>query len=257
MTIPKGITNNKGLYEWSILSFYRGSIAHGMYTPKTIDDKDVMSVCVPDKEYYYGLKIYGSRGTKEIKKDEWDIVIYEVRKFLSLLAQGNPNVLCSLWLDKNYYINITPAGQLILSHEYLFVGKHAYRSFAGYARSQRARMTRYSEYHGHMGKKRKELVDKFGYDCKNAAHLIRLLRMGVEFLKEGRLYVLRHDAKELLSIKRGEWLLEDVNKEAEHWFKLLDEAYIKSELPDKPDYDKINGLAIDIIETAYKERMLI
>lgn len=33
-----------------------------------------------------------------------------------------------------------------------------------------------------MGEKRKQLVAKHGYDTKNASHLIRLLRMGMEFL---------------------------------------------------------------------------
>jgi len=42
-----------------------------------------------------------------------------------------------------------------------------------------------------MGKKRRELVMRVGYDSKNAAHLIRLLRMGIEFLTEGTMYVER------------------------------------------------------------------
>jgi len=58
---------------------------------------------------------------------------------------------------------------------------------------------------GYMGKKRRELVRRVGYDAKNAAHLIRLLRMGIEFLTEGTLYVERPDAAELLDIKRGVW----------------------------------------------------
>jgi len=97
-------------------------------------------------------------------------------------------------------------------------------------------MTRYQEYHGHMGEKRKKLVDKFGYDTKNAAHLIRLLRMGIEFLKDGELYVERFDAGELLSIKRGEWALEAVNKEAERLFGLIDKAYVESLLPKEANW---------------------
>ena len=42
---------------------------------------------------------------------------------------------------------------------------------------------------GYMGQKRRELVRRVGYDAKNAAHLIRLLRMGIEFLTEGTLHV--------------------------------------------------------------------
>ena len=42
------------------------------------------------------------------------------------------------------------------------------------------------------------MVWKYQYDVKNAAHLIRLLRMGTEFLETGRLQVYRTtDADEL------------------------------------------------------------
>jgi len=54
-------------------------------------------------------------------------------------------------------------------------------------------------------RKRRELVRRLGYDAKNAAHLIRLLRMGIEFLTEGTLHVERVDAPELLDIKHGAW----------------------------------------------------
>lgn len=48
-----------------------------------------------------------------------------------------------------------------------------------------------------MGKKRRELVIRVGYDSKKAVHLIRLLRMGIEFLTEGTMYVERADGPEL------------------------------------------------------------
>jgi hypothetical protein len=71
---------------------------------------------------------------------------------------------------------------------------------------------------GYMGQKRRELVRRVGYDAKNAAHLIRLLRMGIEFLTEGTMHVERADAPELLEIKRGAWPLEKVKAEAERLF---------------------------------------
>ena len=98
-----------------------------------------------------------------------------------------------------------------------------------------------------MGAKRKAIVDKFGYDLKNAAHLIRLLRMGAEFLKDGELYVHRDDAQQLLEIKRGEWTLEQVKAEADKWFALSEQAYINSTLPKSPDLAKINELSVTII----------
>ena len=81
-----------------------------------MDDKDALAVCVPPLEYYFALRQYGSRGTREIKRNEWDIVIYEARKFISLLAKGNPNVLAALWLAPQYYMQVEPAGQLILDN---------------------------------------------------------------------------------------------------------------------------------------------
>ena len=245
--------------DWSILVMYRGSIAHGMYCPPSdpasIDDKDIMEVCVPPIDYYLGLSQYGSHGTKEFKRNEWDVVSYELRKYMSLLAQGNPNVLMTLWMEQKYYLKLTAAGQLIRTHRTIFNGKHAYRAFSGYAKGQMHRMTHHGDFSGHMGDKRKKLVEQFGYDTKNASHLIRLLRMGVEFLTEGVLYVERaHDATELLEIKKGEWSLERVQKEADRWFQLIDETYVKSTLPNHPDMVAINQLCVDVAETAIFDR---
>jgi uncharacterized protein len=256
MSIPKDILReNPSLGDWSILTAYRGSISHNMFVPSTeptsIDDKDVMAVCVPPIDYYFGLKEFGSRGTKEIKKGEWDIVIYEARKFIGLLAQGNPNVLAMLWLQKQHYIKVTAAGRLLIDNKHLFIGRHVYKAFTGYAYSQLHRMT-HMAHKGYMGEKRKGLVEKFGFDTKNSAHLVRLLRMGYEFLKDGELNVYREDAKQLLEIKRGEWTLEQVKAEAERGFKLAEEAYVSSTLPAKPDMDKVNELCVEIISLVHK-----
>lgn len=100
---------------------------------------------------------------------------------------------------------------------------------------------------GYMGTKRRNLVRKVGYDSKNAAHLIRLLRMGIEFLVDGELHVERADAEQSLEIKRGEWPLDRVKTEAERLFKLAEEAYIRSSLPPKPDIEKAERLCIEVI----------
>lgn len=100
---------------------------------------------------------------------------------------------------------------------------------------------------GYMGAKRRELVRRVGYDAKNAAHLIRLLRMGIEFLVEGELHVERQDADQLLEIKRGEWSLDRVKEEAERLFRLAEEAYVRSSLPPKPDAGKAEELCMEIV----------
>jgi hypothetical protein len=102
----------------------------------------------------------------------------------------------------------------------------------------------------YMGAKRKALVRRFQYDVKNAAHLIRLLRMGTEFLTTGRLEVFRsRDAEELKHIKRGGWTLAEVKAEAERLFAGIEEARARSPLPPHPDAEAANALLIGIHRT--------
>jgi hypothetical protein len=96
-----------------------------------------------------------------------------------------------------------------------------------------------AKYHqAYMGEKRRSLVVAHGYDTKNAAHLIRLLRMCIEFLGTGEMQVYRtHDAEELKAIKRGEWPLERVQAEAETLFGVVETIKPFSPLPPEPAYD--------------------
>ena len=52
---------------------------------------------------------------------------------------------------------------------------------------------------------RAEIESRYGYDCKHAMHLVRLLRMGEEILLTGNMNVYRPDRKELLEIRNGSW----------------------------------------------------
>jgi biopolymer transport protein ExbD len=97
----------------------------------------------------------------------------------------------------------------------------------------------------YMGAKRKALVRRFQYDVKNASHLIRLLRMGTEFLATGQLEVFREkDAEELKGIKRGEWSLEEVKAEAQRLFDGIEEAQARSPLPPEPDAEAAGALLL-------------
>jgi len=52
---------------------------------------------------------------------------------ISLLAKGNPNVIMALWLEHEYYLNVGDAGELLIDDRYVFVRKHVYQNFTGYA----------------------------------------------------------------------------------------------------------------------------
>ena len=302
------------LPEGLISLCWRGSVAHGMYVPQSdpdsIDDKDVMGIYIAPLEHYLG---FGREDVYEKWEGEWDCVFYEVRKFIGLLLNCNPNVLSLLWLKPNGIIYENAFGAQLREHRDLFVTRKAYHSFSGYAHAQFKKMISFNQeaqelmqqleeqligfgidpescdagdslrtldgrpfvgatpammevvkryrgerrrYYsgGYMGKKRRELVRRVGYDAKNAAHLIRLLRMGIEFLTEGTIYVERADAPELLDIKRGAWPLEKVKSEAERLFQLSQEAYVRSTLPPEPDRARAERLCVEMISEFHKQR---
>jgi hypothetical protein len=295
------------LPEGLISLCWRGSVAHAMYVPKSdpnsIDDKDLMGVYIGPLEHYLG---FGRKDVYEKWEGEWDCVFYELRKFVGLLLNANPNVLSLLWLKPNQIIFESATGARLREHRNLFVTKKAYHSFSGYAHAQFKKMISFNQeaqalmqqleeqltsfgidpdscdaghslrgvdgppfvgattemmevvkryrgerrrYYsgGYMGQKRRELVRRVGYDAKNAAHLIRLLRMGIEFLTEGTMHVERADASELLDIKRGDWPLEKVKAEAERLFQLSQEAYVRSSLPPEPDREQAERLCVEMI----------
>lgn len=111
----------------------------------------------------------------------------------------------------------------------------------------RFRKLHHSHFSGYMGEKRKAMVRKYQYDVKNAAHLIRLLRMGAEFLETGTLSVYRTtDADELKVIKRGGWTLEHVKQEAERLFSGIEAARQRSPLKEKPDALAAHALLMEL-----------
>src|SRR5947199_5461464 len=111
----------------------------------------------------------------------------------------------------------------------------------------RFRKLHHEHFSGYMGEKRKAMVRKYQYDVKNAAHLIRLLRMGIEFLETGQLRVFRsQDADELRGIKRGSWTLEQVKAQAEMLFGRIEGARARSPLPPRPDGAAANDLLMEI-----------
>lgn len=116
-----------------------------------------------------------------------------------------------------------------------------------YPALQRLRALHRNYFSGYMGAKRKATVRALGYDAKNAAHLIRLLRMGLEFLETGELQVFRwQDAEELKAIKRGEWSLDDVKNEADYLFNKVREAKAACRLPVQPNAAAANDLLENI-----------
>jgi predicted nucleotidyltransferase len=217
--------------------------------PNSVDDIDLMGVFTAPKAHYIGLDQQKQTIDRMIKLENviLDCVFYELRHFVKLLLKGNPNVLSMLWLKPEHYIYINDTIRELIVERRIFASRQSFHSFAGYAASQLNRMERYS-LNGYMGEKRKALVDKYGYDCKNAAHLIRLLSMCIEFMHTGKLRVFRNEDREMpLDIKTGKWALEDVKYAGEYLFRFARMAYNNSKLRDYPDYERIKEIVTKIV----------
>lgn len=235
------------LQDSLVMAMRRGSEAQGTYVkstdPNSIDDRDIMGVCIPPLDYYLGLKRW--EAVDEIN-GIWDCVLYEFRKFVGLLLKSNPNVIGMLWLDPEDYLKVTDPGRLLIENRNLFINKTAlYKSFTNYAADQLRKMTANKEFKGYMGEKRKRIVEKFGYDVKDASHCLRLLTMAKEFLQTGRLQVKRtHDRELFVAVKTGAWKLEKVQQYAAQMSEETEEAYKKSQLPDEVDMDAVQKLVV-------------
>ncbi len=242
--------------EWQtdeplVLLEQTGSFAHGTRIPPEgdgIDDIDAMGVVLPDRRYVIGLTEWGSRGTKEVKRPPLDIILYDLRKFVGLLLNGNPNVLGMLFPPKDCLVYVGRVGQVLLDNRRLFLGKHIHASFAGYASAQLKKMyATEGAFAGYMGDKRKQLVLKHGFDTKNAGHLIRLLEMGIELLDTHVLNVRRENAEYLKQIKRGEVSLAEIRTKAENLFGEARKALERSTLPDQPCREGVETLLVEIL----------
>jgi hypothetical protein len=387
-----------------------GSHAYGMANEES--DVDIRGVAIPTKPYFYGfyrqfnqfegefLRDYSIDGKtfieriegvvgREVPKDEKiDSVIYDIRKFLKLAAECNPNIIEVLFTDKKFHLLTTPCFEKLIEYRDLFLSTKAKFRFCGYAFSQLKRIKThrswllnppkkkpmrddfgllerslvsrdhrkaaeslikkkveewillpdelpkevlesvrtntinalsdmwegliadcyvksnsgfeklqlplnnfdefdinvlsnaagrflgystnflelldkerryksalkyYNQYQGwkkNRNPARAAMEAKFGYDGKHASHLVRLLRMAEEILVNGKVYVCRPDAEELLSIRKGAWSFDDLLEWANNQQKKLDTIYEEklSPLPRTPDYQKIDKLCMEIVE---------
>ena len=95
-----------------------------------------------------------------------------------------------------------------------------------------------------IGKRNKKKDDN--HLNKHAMHLIRLFMMAIDILEKGEIRTHRtEDLPLLLAIRKGEYMQEDGTFSAafydilDEYERTLDEASIKTTLPDNPDMDKV------------------
>lgn len=85
-------------------------------------------------------EILGFNHFEQAIDNRTDTVIYAVNKFVSLLAQGNPNIIELLGNDPELYVNMTPEGQMLLDNRELFLTRRIAYSYGGFANDQLRRL---------------------------------------------------------------------------------------------------------------------
>jgi predicted nucleotidyltransferase len=106
----------------------------------------------------------------------------------------------------------------------------------------------YHEWRRNRNPRRAALESKYGYDCKHAMHLLRLLKEGIELLETGQLHVYRPDREWLRAVREGLLSYEELRELAATYEARLGKLYETSPLPEAPDAEAIEALVVELQE---------
>ena len=86
---------------WLLFESISGSRAYGLDTP--LSDTDLRGVFILPKDQFYSLNY-----VDQVANETNDIVYYELKKFIELLAKNNPNILELLDMPQECILEKTP-----------------------------------------------------------------------------------------------------------------------------------------------------
>ena len=112
---------------WLVFEAIVGSRAYGLNT--STSDTDIRGVFILPKHFYYGLEYTG-----QVNNETNDIVYYELKRFMELLAKNNPNIMEMLSIPDNCILFKDKLIDEIKVE--LFLSKLCEKTFANYAYTQ-------------------------------------------------------------------------------------------------------------------------
>lgn len=231
--------------RFEILRVLIGSTSHGLGIEGT-DDRDELGIAIPPESYVLGLQKFDSyvfrtqpEGVRSGPGD-LDLVIYSLKKYLSLAVKGNPTVLTPLFSPDDQVLIDTWIGRDLREKKDMVLSRQAGHRFLGYLRGQRDRVL------GRRGQarlpNRPELVEKYGYDTKYAGHMLRLAYQGIELMRTGTitLPMPEEQREEILGVRQGAMTLDEVLAKTDALEWVLERAIECSPLPERPDMGRVN-----------------
>lgn len=122
------------LSERTIYLTRHGSHAYGTNIPGS--DEDFRGVAIAPREFYLG----GLHKFEQAVCNEPDLTIFELKKFVSLASQANPNAIEILFVDDSDRLVVSAAGERLFAARDLFLSRRVKHTFSGYARAQLKRI---------------------------------------------------------------------------------------------------------------------
>lgn len=147
-----------------------GSNAYGLANKDS--DLDITEVFEETTDQIFGLH-FGKQKMAQISDGENDIRRYTLKHWASLCARGNPNAIETAFVREDLIQTVDPVFEFFfLKDPTIFLFRDPLvNSHLGFAKSQLKKLKNAKD----LGRKRKDLVKKYGYDVKYAAHCYRLL----------------------------------------------------------------------------------
>lgn len=166
--------------ENRIFETVSGSRAYGTFTPTS--DIDHRGLFIAPKE----IRNSCFEKIEEYCEKNNDRTLYELKKFMSLIANANPNIIELLFIPENLWVHSTPAFHELHKHRDMFVTKKLRHTFSGYAFSQLKRMNNHHEWMKKSVEKPK--LENFLTVISPETGLIRETKSDDELLKSLELY---------------------------------------------------------------------
>jgi predicted nucleotidyltransferase len=218
------------LYSRVIYRCVIGSRAYGL--DHDASDTDRRGIYLPPASLHWSL--YGV--PEQLENDATQEVYWEIQKFLVLALKANPNVLECLYSP--LVEHASPLALELLDNRKRFLSRMVYQTYNGYVISQFKKM-------------QADLRNQGQIKWKHVMHLIRLLLSGVAVLREAHVPVrVEAHRDQLLAIKRGEVPLEQVEAWRVQLHRDFDDAFARTTLPDRPDYQWANAFLLRARESA-------
>ncbi len=224
-------------------------------------DTDIYAICIPSRNIIFPhtagyLDIFDNDRPKfeqyqqhdvncESSGKKFDFSVFNITQFFAHLMRGVPNCIDALFTKDECVKHITQAGIIVRDNRKMFLSKECWKTFRGYSASQMKHLE-----HKNPTGKRKEVVDKYGYDLKFAYQALRLLSEAEQIITTGDLDLMQ-GAEEFKAIRRGDWTLQQFNERFNARMVALEEVFHKCTLPEKPDKNKVREVLLGAIECHY------